>query len=203
MERGQLARRSDFENRAAARGAIRVVTVGPTIECCPVEIAVGSLHYTCLRQLAVSAVGSRTKAVERGQFPTWSDFENCAPLLTVGPTVLGCPIEISVDPLNERPSGVRAFRPTEMCQSLECLCWRGTHCSGAEQKNSPGHFPRARSCHREFSVGVEFGFAAYTREKPLSRNRNRGGRLRASLSANHCPLGWTSGQGRIQVNPTQ
>ncbi len=44
VQRGQPARRGDFEHRSATTGAVRGVSVGPTGGCRPIEVPVGCLH---------------------------------------------------------------------------------------------------------------------------------------------------------------
>src|SRR5271154_4338158 len=70
VERGQLALGCDLEHRATL--------AGPTEQRRPVEVAVGALHETRCRKVAVGTSGLGTKAVKRGYFAPRCDFEDRA-----------------------------------------------------------------------------------------------------------------------------
>jgi hypothetical protein len=79
VQRGQLAGRSDCEDRAAAAGYIST----PTRNSCPVEVPVSSLNQPGFRVLAVRTACLGAKLVQRSQCARWGDFEDRA---NVGPT---------------------------------------------------------------------------------------------------------------------
>src|SRR5580692_4147145 len=92
MQRRQCALGRDLEDCA--------IIVYPTCPCGSVEVTAGGLHQPAIDDSAITTV----KAVQRRQLAPEGDFVNCATAantILASPTVLGCPVEVSVSGYNQ------------------------------------------------------------------------------------------------------
>ena len=83
-------------------------TVGPAILGCPVEVPISGLDQPRVGVLAIRASALGAEAVKRRQGATPCDSEDRA--IAVGPSILGCPIEVPISGLDQPRHGVRAVR---------------------------------------------------------------------------------------------
>ena len=84
--------RSNVEDRAA-------IVIGPAIERCPVEVAVGALSQSTAGRAAVRAQCQGTKVVQSSERALCTDFEDGAS--AEGPGAIGRPIEVPVVAQNQ------------------------------------------------------------------------------------------------------